>query len=79
MPLAYVARWVLAHERLKDEVLLRETFDTLPEEKILVEQWRGHHNHVRSHSALGYMSIEPEATEKLILDAVEIKMRFRTI
>jgi putative transposase len=35
-------------------------FNTLAEAKIFIEQWRGHYNTVRPHSALGYRPPAPE-------------------
>ncbi len=40
--------------RLGDELLKREVFTSLPEAKVLVEEYRSHYNHNRPHSALGY-------------------------
>src|SRR5215204_4035378 len=40
--------------RFSDEVLKREVFANLLEAKVLVEDYRGHYNHQRPHSALGY-------------------------
>jgi putative transposase len=40
--------------RFGDELLKREEFSTLPEAKVLVEEYRRHYNHERPHSALGY-------------------------
>ena len=39
---------------LTDELLARETFDTLPEARALIERWRVNYNTVRPHSSLGY-------------------------
>ena len=49
------------HGRLRDGLLDREIFNALLEEKVLIEQWREHYNHVRPHSALGYIPPGPEA------------------
>jgi putative transposase len=46
--------------KLRDELLSMEVFNTLAEAKILIEQWRGHYNTVRPHSALGYRPPAPE-------------------
>ena len=43
----------------KSEVLNREIFDTLYEDKVLVERWRNEYNHQRLHSALGYRPTRP--------------------
>jgi putative transposase len=40
--------------RLGDELLKREVFTSLVEAKVLVEEYREHHNERRPHSALGY-------------------------
>src|SRR3954466_9739412 len=40
--------------RFGDELLKREAFAGLVEAKVLVEDYREHHNHLRPHSALGY-------------------------
>ncbi len=40
--------------RFSDELLKREVFTDLLEAKVLIEDYRGHYNHQRPHSALGY-------------------------
>ncbi len=47
--------------KLRDELLVREVFDTLWEVQVLTEQWRHEYNHVRPHSALGYRPPAPVA------------------
>ena len=47
--------------KLRDEFLNCETFTTLTEAKILIEQWRREYNQVRPHSSLGYRPPVPEA------------------
>jgi putative transposase len=42
--------------RFSDELLKREVFADLLEAKVLVEDYRGHYNHRRPHSALGYQT-----------------------
>jgi len=49
--------------KLRDELLNRESFDTLLEAKVLAERWRRHYNTRRPHSALGYRPPAPEATQ----------------
>jgi len=49
--------------KLRDELLKRESFDTVLEAKVLVERWRQDHNAVRPHSALGYRLPAPEALQ----------------
>ena len=46
--------------KLRDELLNAEVFNTLAEAKVLIEQWRRHHNTVRPHSSLGYRPPAPE-------------------
>ena len=41
----------------------RETSDTLPEAKVLIERWRQEYDHVRPHSALGYRAPASEAIQ----------------
>jgi putative transposase len=45
---------------LRDELVIRESFETLLEARVLIERWREHYNTVRPHSALGYRSPAPE-------------------
>ena len=40
--------------KLRDELLNRESFVTLPEARALIERWRERHNTVRPHPALSY-------------------------
>lgn len=40
--------------KLEDELLGREIFFTLPEARVLIEQYRVEYNHERPHSSLGY-------------------------
>ena len=47
--------------RLRDELLNGETFYTLKEAQIIIEQWRHHYNHIRPHSSLGYKPPVPLA------------------
>jgi transposase InsO family protein len=47
--------------KLRDELLNRETFTTLEEAKVLIQQWRKEYNQVRPHSALKYQPPAPEA------------------
>jgi hypothetical protein len=46
---------------LRSELLNRETFATLIEAKILIEQWRKEYNQVRPHSVLNYRPPAPES------------------
>ena len=45
---------------LGEEVLKREIFFTVPEAKVLIEQWRREYNTIRPHSSLGYRPPAPE-------------------
>ena len=49
--------------KLRDELLKRESFDTVLEAKVLVERWRQDYNTIRPHSALGYRPPAPEAQQ----------------
>jgi putative transposase len=40
--------------RFRDEVLAVEAFDSLPEAKVVIEDWRTTYNTMRPHSALGW-------------------------
>ena len=42
--------------RFGDELLKREVFTGLVEAKVMVEEYREHHNHRRPHSSLGYLT-----------------------
>jgi len=53
--------------KLRDELLNREIFYTLPEAKVLIEQWRKEYNTVRPHSALKYRPPAPVAVQTLPL------------
>ena len=46
--------------KMRDELLSRETFTTLQEAKVLMEQWRREYNQVRLHNALGYGPLAPD-------------------
>ena len=50
--------------RLRDEYLNGETFYTLKEAQVLLEQWRHHYNHIRPHTSLGYKPPAPLARMK---------------
>jgi putative transposase len=49
---------------MRDELLDRESFTTLKEAKVLIEQWRREYNQVRPHSALKY---QPPAHEAVLI------------
>jgi len=46
--------------KLRDELLNGEIFDTIPEARVITEQWRKEYNTVRPHSSLGYRPPAPE-------------------
>lgn len=48
------------NEKLRDELLNPEIFETLLEAKVLIERWRIEYNTVRPHSSLGYRPPAPE-------------------
>ncbi len=54
--------------RFSDELLKREVFADLLEAKVLVEDYRGHYNHHRPHSALGYQTPAEFAAAADLLD-----------
>jgi putative transposase len=54
--------------KLRDECLNGESFMTLAEAKVLIEQWRKEYNEVRPHSACGYKPPAPETIIPLQLD-----------
>ena len=47
--------------KLLDELLNGELFTSLREARVVLKMWRGEHNQVRPHSALGYRPPAPEA------------------
>lgn len=47
--------------RLRDECLNGESFYSLKEAQVILEQWRHHYNHIRPHSSLGYRPPAPLA------------------
>jgi len=47
--------------KLRDELLDREVFFTLPEVSVLTERYRRTYNQVRPHSSQGYRPLAPEA------------------
>jgi hypothetical protein len=61
---AQVCKKLGVTEQMRDELLNGELFSCLAEAKVLVEQWRKTYNHVRPHSALGYRSLAPEASDQ---------------
>ena len=46
---------------MRDELLGREVFYTLPEVRVLTERYRRTYNQVRPHSSPGYRPPAPEA------------------
>ncbi len=47
------------NDKMRDELLNGEMFDTMFEARILIEQWRHEYNTVRPHSSLGYRPPPP--------------------
>lgn len=54
--------------KLRDELLNGEMFNSLAEARVLIEQWRAHHNTARPHSSLGY---RPPAAEVIVPGGTE--------
>lgn len=44
------------HDKLRDECLDREWFESLAEARVVIEKWRRHYNTRRPHSSLGYQT-----------------------
>jgi transposase InsO family protein len=42
--------------KLRDELLNLESFDSLFEAQVLIEDWRDEYNHYRPHQSLGYLT-----------------------
>ena len=53
--------------KLRDELLNREIFYTLPEAQTLIEAWRRDYNQIRPHSSLGYRPPAPETVAPWIV------------
>ena len=47
--------------KMKGKLLNREVFTALTGTKVLIDQWKGEYNQVRSHSLLGCRPSAPEA------------------
>lgn len=47
--------------KLRDELLNGEIFDTVPEARVIIGQWKNLYNRKRPHSSLGYTPPAPEA------------------
>jgi transposase InsO family protein len=61
--------------KLRDELLNGETFDTVLEAQVLVENWRRHYNAVRPHSSLGYRPPAPEAVQPWPSGSVALRLQ----
>ena len=46
--------------KLRDELLDREVFETLPEARVLIARWRDRYNTARPRSSLGHRPPDPE-------------------
>jgi len=44
------------HDKIRDEFLQMESFATVAEARVLLENWRMHYNEIRPHSSLGYLT-----------------------
>jgi len=51
----------LFNGKMRDELLDRETFTTLDEANVLINQWRREYNQIRPHSSKNYRPPAPEA------------------
>lgn len=47
---------------LRDELLNEESFYSLNEAKVIIENWRKHYNEIRPHSSLNYKPPAPKIT-----------------
>jgi putative transposase len=58
--------------KLRDECLNGEIFYSLKEAKVVIQQWRKHHNTIRPHSSLNYRPPAPQtlAPEAIHLDQI---------
>ena len=59
--------------KLRDDLLNGETFYTLTEAKILIEQWQIHYNTRRPHSAFGYQRLAPQTVLPRVIPAVVVQ------
>ena len=48
------------NEKMRDELLNREVFDTIPEARVMTGRYKKDYNTIRPHSALGYRPPAPE-------------------
>ena len=60
------------NSRFRDELLNVELFTSLEEGRVLVEQYRVDHNHVRPHSALGYLTPAEFAAQQTVTAPVSV-------
>ena len=44
------------HDKMRDEFLQAESFATVAEARVLLENWRKHYTEIRPHSSLGYLT-----------------------
>ncbi len=51
--------------KFRDELLNGETFTTLLEARVLIENWRREYNQIRPHSSLGYRPPAPQAIRSM--------------
>ena len=49
-------RWRTKYGRLRDELLDRELFLSLPEARVVLDEWRMDYNHKRPHGGLKWMT-----------------------
>lgn len=58
------------HDKLRDECLNRDIFDSLREAQVVIEQWRLEYNAERPHSSLGYKTPEEFASRRFDCSAL---------
>jgi putative transposase len=58
--------------KLRDELLARETVETLAEARTVIARWRQPYNTVRPHSALGYRPPKPEAVRPVPMGGAQV-------
>ena len=58
------------HNRLRDECLNQELFLSLPEARLVIEEWRRFYNRVHPHSRLGFQSPDQFATSVAQLEPI---------
>jgi putative transposase len=60
--------------KLRDELLARETLETLAEARTLIARWRRPYKTVQPHSALGYHPPAPEAVRPVPMGGAQVSV-----